>query len=161
MTTEPDSKKPSYQNRWWWKLLDAMGVEIHSTEKRKFTVRLRRRLGYILGGWTLFIFISFLGLAKYSESPTFCNSCHIMEPYYNAWKTSKHNFVACVECHYPPGSPQTVLWKKFQALSQVVKYVTRTYSSKPFAEIEDASCLRSGCHSTRLLQGKVVSERGI
>ena len=107
------------------------------------------------------VLLALLGVAKYSESPSFCNSCHIMEPYYNAWKTSKHNFVACVECHYPPGSPQTVLWKKFQALSQVVKYVTRTYSSKPFAEIEDASCLRSGCHSTRLLQGKVVSERGI
>jgi hypothetical protein len=44
---------------------------------------------------------------------------------------------------------------------QVAKFVTRTYSSRPFAEVDDASCLRSGCHSTRLLQGRVVSERGI
>ncbi len=102
-----------------------------------------------------------LGLVHYSESPRFCNSCHIMEPYYKAWSTSKHNKVACVECHYPPGSPRTLLWKKFQALSQVAKYVTRTYSSKPFAEIEDTSCLRSGCHSKRLLEGKVVSHKGI
>src|SRR3989338_6674 len=89
------------------------------------------------------LFGSLGGLVHYSESPSFCKSCHIMEPYYKAWKTSKHNFVKCVECHYPPGSPKTLLWKKFQALSQVAKYVTRTYSSKPFAEIPNDSCLRS------------------
>jgi hypothetical protein len=54
-----------------------------------------------------------------------------------------------------------MIWHKFQALSQVVKYVTRTYSSRPYAEIEDASCLRGGCHSTRLLQGRAVSKEGI
>src|SRR5208282_1335144 len=86
---------------------------------------------------------------------------HIMEPYYQAWKSSAHNGVACVECHYPPGSPQTILWKKFQALSQVAKYVTRTYSSKPFAEVEDQSCMRSGCHSTRLLEGTIITKTKI
>ncbi|MEK7388345.1 MAG: cytochrome c3 family protein [Elusimicrobiota bacterium] len=124
------------------------------------------------GRWTvtlpltaLGLFVVFLaatmGSVKYSESPTFCNSCHIMGPYYRAWKNSKHNTVACVECHYPPADKQTLLWKKFQAMSQVVKYVTRTYSSKPFAEVEDASCLRSGCHSERLLHGRVVAKTGI
>jgi hypothetical protein len=84
-----------------------------------------------------------------------------MEPYYQAWESSAHDFVPCVDCHYPPGSPRTILWKKFQALSQVAKYVTRTYSSKPFAEIEDISCLRADCHSKRLLEGRVVSGNGI
>ena len=101
------------------------------------------------------------GAVHYSESPSFCNSCHIMEPYYQAWAHSKHSHVACVECHYPPGTPRTLVWKKFQALSQVVKYVTRTYSSRPFAEVDDASCLRSGCHSTRLLSGKLITSKGI
>jgi hypothetical protein len=54
-----------------------------------------------------------------------------------------------------------MLWYKFQALSQVVKYVTRTYSSKPYADIEDASCLRSGCHQTRLIQGREATKKGI
>jgi hypothetical protein len=54
------------------------------------------------------------------------------------------------------------LWHKFQALASVVKYVTRTYSSKPFAKVEDAACLRSdSCHSTRLLEGRSVTENGI
>jgi nitrate/TMAO reductase-like tetraheme cytochrome c subunit len=100
------------------------------------------------------------GLWQISTSPLLCNTCHIMKPYVEAWRTSKHNTVTCVQCHYPPGFRDTV-WVKYQALSQVVKWATQTYSSKPFAEIEDASCLRSGCHERRLLQGKVVYKRDI
>ncbi|MBI4376172.1 MAG: NapC/NirT family cytochrome c [Elusimicrobia bacterium] len=119
----------------------------------------RRKLLLLLGGLGLLLALGGTGgLVKYSESPKFCSSCHIMLPYYDAWKTSKHKDVACVECHYPPGMNKHVLWKKFQNLSQVAKYVTRTYSSKPFAEIEDNSCLRSGCHSQQLLQGLVQSK---
>jgi nitrate/TMAO reductase-like tetraheme cytochrome c subunit len=100
------------------------------------------------------------GLYKLSASPVLCNSCHIMKPYVQAWKTSKHSNVPCVDCHYPPELRGT-LWVKYQALSQVAKWATQTYSSKPFAEVEDASCLRSGCHESRLLEGKVTYKRGI
>jgi len=103
---------------------------------------------------------SLFGLYKLSSSPLLCNSCHIMKPYVQAWKTSKHNNVPCVDCHYPPELRGT-LWVKYQALAQVAKWATQTYSSKPFAEIEDASCLRSGCHETRLLEGKVAFKREI
>ncbi len=101
-----------------------------------------------------------VGLWEVSSSPMLCNSCHIMKPYVAAWKTSKHNKVACVQCHYPPGLRDTI-WVKYQAITQVVKWATQTYSSKPFAEVEDGSCLRSGCHDRRLLEGKVVFKRGI
>lgn len=104
--------------------------------------------------------VALAGLYQLSSSPLLCNTCHIMKPYVQAWKTSKHNMVTCVECHYPPGFRDS-LWVKYQALAQVAKWATQTYSSKPFAEVEDASCLRSGCHSQRLLQGKVVYKRGI
>lgn len=46
-------------------------------------------------------------------------------------------------------------------MSQIVKYITRTYSSKPFAEIDDAACLRKGCHSERLLEVGLTFGRGI
>jgi len=120
-----------------------------------------RKLLFIISGVILVFLIVLFSFFKFSTSPRFCKSCHIMKPYYQSWKTSKHNKVACVECHYPPSTPQTLLWRKFQAMSQVVKYITRTYSSKPFAEIEDAACLRQGCHSNRLLEGKLVFGKGV
>ncbi len=125
--------------------------------------RPRRRLG-------IAVLIAVLGLAvvgaggfglwEMSSSPKLCNSCHIMKPYVDAWRSSKHNGIPCVKCHYPPGLRDTI-WVKYQAVTQVVKWATQTYSSKPFAEVEDGSCLRSGCHDRRLLQGKVTYKRGI
>lgn len=142
----------------WRRFLRFFGIELGRV---KFHARLRPRFFAIIGVFLAIFLIGTVATATFSTSPAFCRSCHIMEPYYEAWDHSKHNTVACVDCHYPPGTPRTVLWRKFQAMSQVVKYVTRTYSSKPFAEVEDASCLREGCHATRLLQGRVVSESGV
>ncbi len=93
------------------------------------------------------------GLWHVSASPKFCNSCHIMRPYVDAWRHSRHAAVRCVECHYPPGLRDT-LRVKFQAVTQVAKWATGTYNSKPFAEVEDASCLRSGCHAASALEAK-------
>ena len=104
--------------------------------------------------------VAVAGLWKASTSPRLCNSCHIMEPYVQAWKASKHAGVTCVQCHYPPGFRDT-LWVKYQALSQVVKWATHTYSSKPFAEVEDGSCLRSGCHDRSQLAARQTFKQGI
>ncbi len=41
-----------------------------------------------------------------------------------------------------------------------MKYVTGAYGMKPWAEIEDAACLRSGCHTERELEG-VVNYEGV
>lgn len=89
-----------------------------------------------------------------SNQPRFCVTCHYMQPFYDAWKTSSHNHVACVACHIPPGA-KNWLQHKAAASIQVVKYVTRQYGMRPWTEVDDASCLRSGCHETRLLSGKV------
>ena len=122
---------------------------------------MKKKVLFILAGFALLFFGGLIFFFHFSTSPQFCRSCHIMKPYYDSWKASKHNNVACVDCHYPPAKPRTLLWKKFQAMSQVVKYVTRTYSSKPFAEIDDSACLREGCHSKRLMEGKLTFARGI
>lgn len=122
---------------------------------------MNKKVLLIIGGFALFFLVGFIFFFEFSTSPQFCRSCHIMKPYYESWKTSKHKRIACVDCHYPPAGPRTLLWKKFQAMSQVVKYVTRTYSSRPFAEIDDAACLREGCHSERLMKGKLTFGKGI
>ena len=115
-----------------------------------------------LAGVLLIFIIVFFSFVRYSESPSFCKSCHIMDPYYNAWKASAHNFVPCVECHYPPTTNvKTAVWHKVQNFSMVIRYFTRTYDPRPFADIPDASCMRIGCHSTRLLVGNVVTPKGV
>ena len=95
----------------------------------------------------------------YTSRSEFCNSCHIMEPYYKSWQASSHKDVSCIECHFPPGFGGKVRGKLL-GLVQLAKYVTKSEGPRPAAEIPDASCLRSGCHETRLLAGR-VDFRGI
>ncbi len=91
---------------------------------------------------------------KVTTKPEFCATCHIMEPYVESWRASSHRDVACVDCHYEPGLLET-FEGKFKALSQLAKYVTSTQGTKPWAEVSDFSCMRSGCHSNRLLEGEL------
>ena len=113
--------------------------------------RKRRRWPIVLLVIFAVLFLLAFGFYEYSNTSQFCNSCHIMNPYYKAWETSSHNFVPCVGCHVSP--EDGAKWDaKIQGILQVMKYVTRTYSSKPYAEIEDSSCLRSDCHDQRLLE---------
>src|SRR5208282_819291 len=104
----------------------------------------------LLGAW-LFLMVIMAGAATwYTSRPEFCNSCHNMEPYYESWKKSKHNTVTCIKCHVPPGLAGEIRGK-IMGLVQLLKYETASAGPRPFAEIPDASCLRSGCHETRLL----------
>ena len=96
----------------------------------------------VLAAW-LFLMVVMAGAAGwYTSRPVFCNSCHIMEPYYKSWQESSHKDVTCVECHFPPGIGGKVRGKML-GLVQLLKYVTASAGPRPAAEIPDASCLRS------------------
>jgi predicted CXXCH cytochrome family protein len=98
--------------------------------------------------------VAMLLMVQLTSTPTFCGfTCHNMKPYYDSWSHSKHNKIACVECHIAPGIGAEVR-KKFEALSMVAKYFTGTTGTKPWAEVDDAACMR--CHERRLLEGKEV-----
>ncbi|MCB9914665.1 MAG: cytochrome c3 family protein [Planctomycetes bacterium] len=132
---------------------------------RRWWKRLGRRTARVLSiGLVIFVFglvgSTVVGVAavEHTAQPDFCLTCHIMEPYYESWKHSSHADVACIECHYEPGAVET-FEGKFKALSQVAKYLTRTAGTKPWAEVSDASCMRSGCHSTRMLEGEIAFGR--
>ncbi len=111
--------------------------------------------GLILSGSSL-LFAGLLtgSAAWYTSRSEFCLSCHIMEPYYQSWQESSHANVACIKCHFPPGAAEKVRGKML-GLVQLSKYITRSEGPRPVAEIADASCLRSGCHETRTLAGRV------
>jgi nitrate/TMAO reductase-like tetraheme cytochrome c subunit len=98
---------------------------------------------------------------EWSVQPSFCTNCHLMDPYYKSWKESSHGKagVACIECHYEPGVVETARGK-VMALNMVVKYFTGAEGTKPWAEVSDASCMRGGCHSQRLLAGEVRFDVG-
>jgi nitrate/TMAO reductase-like tetraheme cytochrome c subunit len=96
------------------------------------------------------------GFMEYSTTPQFCSSCHNMVPYVKSWAESTHGKagVGCIQCHFEPGVLET-LQGKWKASTQLIKYITSTEGSKPWAQVSDSSCMRGGCHSTRLLEGKV------
>jgi nitrate/TMAO reductase-like tetraheme cytochrome c subunit len=142
---------PAAAAPWWWRVL---GI------RRRVGARRVKWLKVAPSRWGWVLLIGVLGLAgsgafaEYSMQPDFCRSCHLMEPYYKAWHTSTHNKVPCTDCHFEPGLENT-LKGKWEASSQAAKYITGTYGSKPHAQIHDSSCMRSGCHEKRLLEGKV------
>jgi nitrate/TMAO reductase-like tetraheme cytochrome c subunit len=147
-TPDPSpSPAPQPKLGWWWKVF---GMR---PRKGRFL-----RIKPTLWGWVVVLLVmggvGFGSFIEYSMKPDFCRSCHLMEPYYQAWHNSSHKNVNCVECHFEPGLENTIKGK-WQASSQAAKFITNTYGSKPHAEIQDVSCMRSGCHEKRLLEGKV------
>lgn len=63
----------------------------------------------------LFTFISI----EITGQPAFCNSCHIMNPYYDSWKASSHSDVSCLKCHLKPGLANYAVGK-IRGLSQSI-----------------------------------------
>ncbi|NOX53824.1 MAG: hypothetical protein GXP27_05185 [Planctomycetes bacterium] len=153
---EFDASRPSSDGA------EANGAEPQSSQPpaRPIDV-LRQRMEWLalraialLGSLLLLAGILVAGAGWYTSRPDFCRSCHNMEPYYKSWKESSHRDVSCIKCHFPPGFGEKVRGKML-GLVQLAKYVTETGGPRPAAEIPDASCLRSGCHETRLLSGRV------
>jgi hypothetical protein len=89
--------------------------------------------------------------------PGFCNSCHIMKPYYDSWTRSSHAEVECLKCHLRPGLTGLVKGK-INGLAQLVDCVVGRVGTKPNATIVDASCLRSECHATEKLATRTFGE---
>ena len=118
-----------------------------SKKRRKWLKILLMALGVFLA-----VLVASIELTSTSK---FCSACHYMKPFFQSWQTSSHNKVECKVCHYPPGIRNT-LRAKMEGLVMVGRYWTKLYlKSKPWAEIQDESCLQKGCHDRRLLEGQV------
>jgi len=100
------------------------------------------------------------GAIVVSEQPGFCNSCHIMNNYYDNWKTSTHSEVNCLECHLQPGFMGHVKGK-INGLSQAIDCMVGRVGTKPSATILDESCLRPECHSTEELLATDIDFNGV
>lgn len=120
-----------------------------------------KRFSLFFGIWFVIIVIVFAASAEFTSRPNFCPTCHYMEPFYNSWKTSSHNKIQCVECHFEPGLQGTIKGK-LNGLVQIVSYVSRSYKRrKPWADIPDNTCSRSGCHETQNFNDTLYFTKGI
>ncbi len=111
----------------------------------------------VLYGLLFFILILlFVGVFKYSESPSFCSLCHNMKEYVDSWKTSSHNKVACLNCHRSPGFLNH-LKGKWGDLQLAISYLMVGKGiRKLHYEIDDGNCLQKGCHKKDDLKGDMI-----
>ncbi len=96
------------------------------------------------------VFVASEKAIEVTENPAFCGkNCHIMRPFYDSWRTSSHNDVLCVKCHYEPGVIGEIKGK-MNGLKQFYNYETRTedYSGQLYARVLDKNCL--SCHENRI-----------
>jgi len=117
--------------------------------------------------WPARIAVVLVGVGVFSvtavemtSQPGFCNSCHIMHPYYDSWTQSKHAEVKCLECHLRPGFAGLIKGK-INGLAQAVDCAVGRVGTKPSATVIDASCLRSQCHNTSELAAKPIDCNGV
>ncbi len=115
----------------------------------------RRKRRIIILSALAAVLIFFVATVEITSTSGFCSVCHYMKPFFESWKTSTHSEIQCKVCHYPPGV-RSFFRTKIEGLVMVARYWTKLYvKSKPWAEIQDESCLRPGCHDRRLLEGSV------
>ena len=131
-------------------------------EKRYFKkVRGFKRFLLFFGISSITVLILLTMSAEITSRPSFCPTCHYMESFYQSWRSSEHNDVDCVECHFEPGISGTIKGK-LNGLVQIVNYVSLSYKKrKPWAEIPDNACARSGCHETQAFQDTTYEFKGI
>lgn len=79
-----------------------------------------------------------------TEQPSFCRSCHEMNPYHDAWSAGAHRSVACVECHVDAGTVAHVTHKAIAAKELWVHLTGDPKFPTGAGAPPDERCLR--CH---------------
>jgi hypothetical protein len=113
-----------------------------------------------IGLMAFLIVIVMAGSVLYTGKSSFCNTCHIMNPYYDSWQESSHSEVKCIKCHIQPGFAGYVKGK-INGLAQAVDCIVGRIGTKPNATVPDISCLREGCHNTEELTSKTIDYKSI
>lgn len=111
---------------------------------------MKHRLVFLLAVIVALTYLLFLAVSA-TDRPSFCNSCHIMQPYYENWLNSSHNKVPCVSCHIRQGF-RGYIEGKIRLMSEIFQYWTGLYNVQLHARIEDSRCL--ACHNPSTFMNK-------
>ena len=118
----------------------------------------RRGIEFVLAATFInFIIVgtaSYRGVA-YMDTPNFCGqTCHVMQPEWNAYHVSTHSSVACTECHVAPGVPG-YLHAKLNGTRQLYMVLLHNYPRPIMADDKvpaaSATCLH--CHNPDRFDG--------
>jgi nitrate/TMAO reductase-like tetraheme cytochrome c subunit len=86
----------------------------------------------------------------YSESVSFCTTCHTMIPQHKAYETSAHADVACGECHVAPGLVGWVT-AKMAGTQELKALILSNYPTPippiPHADLPSTTVTCQKCHS--------------
>lgn len=94
----------------------------------------------------MFVIILIVGVPWwYTSRNSFCNSCHVMKPYYRTWGESTHANVNCVACHSGPGLVGQFRGKVALFRQLVVNVIFQPDSVKAGDGIPNGYC--TACHS--------------
>ncbi len=115
----------------------------------------RKRKYVLVFGTVLIIGVVLAGAIKFTSQSGFCDTCHEMEPSYNAWQTSGHKSIECIKCHADPGTIGLIKTKA-QGISEVYNHITGNYKT-PITITSDTAefskrCLK--CHEDIKGKGK-------
>ena len=122
----------------------------------------------LLAGGILVTFINAKGASYFSDDPSACNNCHIMNEVYDDWSKSSHrNRATCNDCHLPNGSVSKWMAKAQSGVSHAYSFtfnddlpanLTATDKSH---DIVTNNCIR--CHSNvaqNVLNPTMVEQHG-
>jgi len=91
-----------------------------------------------------------------TTEPSFCGSCHIIEPFYHSWQLARHASVGveCVHCHFRPGILGRIQGEAYAAL-KLAQYAIGAYDQPTGARlVYNQNCLT--CHQEVLSKGLTV-----
>lgn len=107
--------------------------------------------GLLVGLFVLHILMGPPQLLAFSESPVFCNSCHLHNDQYDSWFHSVHRGNArCVDCHLPNDTiVNHFFWKSVEGVRDPFLWFTNQLSddlkaSEHQETVIQANCIR--CH---------------
>lgn len=106
-----------------------------------------------LFGFFVVLIVCGFGVNAYTSSPSFCKSCHEMQPEYATHSVSVHKNISCVKCHDKPGI-QNIIPNKVKLIKEAYIHFTgvpKQITVKNLDSVPTENCLQ--CHTkTKLVK---------